>query len=614
MAEGTPSRAREGWLARAGERARRWLVHPRWPLVVAAIAFVLVLPSLGLGHMVDDLMHAYVLRGGDVPGGPEPPWDLYTFADGGDGLRRGIDEGLFPWWTSPALKLSFLRPPSSVLVTFDHQVLGAHPWASHLLSCLVYAALVLLVAHLFRRLLPGAAGGLAALLFAVDDAHHFPVMWIANRHAVVSAALAVAALLVHLRARDPGARGRLGAWTGAALLALSLAAGESALGIVPYALAWAWWLDPGGRRAAVRALAPWGLVLAAWAAIYVAGGYGASGSGVYLDPSGQPLAFAAGVAERLPRLLLAQLFGPPADLAPLVPPEAATAAAVAGLVLLAAVAAGLWRGSRSDPAQRPLAAAMVLSLIPACAVFPSDRLLILSGIGAFGLIAIAIVRAGRTWRDRRSGDVAAPDAPRLPGLAFAALLLAVHLPIAALSMPVRIASTAQVFTAGIARGAATVPHDDGVRGKTLVVLVAADALMTQYMFLEHLAAGRPAPDTARILAVASRGEVSVEREGDRALVLRATHAVNGDVFSRLFRAGAYVAGERIDAGDLSIEVLEVGADGLPRALRARFARPIDTSTQRWIAWQGRGFVEVPILGPGERVTLPATDWFTAMAP
>lgn len=591
---------RSSWATRA-RRVGSWLVHPRWPWIVAAVAFVLVLPSLPLGHMVDDLMHAHALRGGEVPGGPRGIWDMYRFADGGEGLARGVAKGMFPWWSSPSLKFAFFRPLSSVLIALDHQVLGDVPWLSHLLSCGAYAALALLVALLLRRLVPGAAGGLAALLYAVDDAHHFPVLWIANRHAILSGALGVAALLAHLRWRE--GRGR--AWTGPLLMLLSLAAGESALTVVPYVLAWAWWMDPAGRRAALRALAPWGAVIALWAAGYVAGGYGASGSEVYLDPLGQPGRFLAGLATRLPQLLLAQLFLPPADVAPLIPPERAVVAAVVGLALLTAVVVPLHRLTRAHPAHRVLAAGMVLSLVPACAVFPSDRLLVLSGVGAFGLVAIALVEVGRRWLAR--------DASR-SAVAFAAVMTAVHLVLATLLMPVRIASTGAVFTAGIARGAATVPHDPGVVGKTLVVLVAPDALMTSYMFLDHLAAGRPAPDRARVLAVAQKGAVTALREGEQSLVLRGSEALNVDVFSRLFRADRYAAGERIEAGDMTVEVLAVDAAGFPIEVRYVFDRALDPAHQRWITWRGRGFVELPILAVGESVVLPATDWMTAMAP
>ena len=62
--------------------------------------------------------------------------------------------------------------------------------------------------------------------------------------------------------------------------------------------------------------------------------------------------------------------------------------------LLIAVVVPLLRLTRGHPAQRFLAVGGIVSLVPACAAFPSDRLLVLSGIGGSGLVAIAAALSG----------------------------------------------------------------------------------------------------------------------------------------------------------------------------------------------------------------------------
>jgi hypothetical protein len=64
-----------------------------------------------------------------------------------------IDFGLFPWWTSPGLRLAFFRPLSAISMWVDYQLWPNLPALMHLHSLLLYAALVAAATLLYRRLL-----------------------------------------------------------------------------------------------------------------------------------------------------------------------------------------------------------------------------------------------------------------------------------------------------------------------------------------------------------------------------------------------------------------------------------------------------------------------------
>jgi hypothetical protein len=66
------------------------LESPRMPLVAAAVAFALALPTVALGYFLDDRYHELVMRGLPFPGGAHGVWDLYRFADGGPAYREGL--------------------------------------------------------------------------------------------------------------------------------------------------------------------------------------------------------------------------------------------------------------------------------------------------------------------------------------------------------------------------------------------------------------------------------------------------------------------------------------------------------------------------------------------
>ena len=278
----------------------RWFAFPRilWLSLLAALG--LTLPTAWLGFMSDDFIHLLILEGFPAPG---TPWDLFRFA-GGDPAetQRLMDEGPYPWWTLPELKIAFWRPLSSALETLDYRLFGRDALGYHLHSVAWYLAVVALFGALLRRWMPGSLAMLALLLFAMDDSHLLPVGWISNRNALVSTALALAGLWLHLEWREAGKRQALP--LSLLALAVSLTAGESALGVFAYVLAYELLGDKGGVKERLRAIAPAALLGLVYLVVYKLNGYGAHGSGSYMDPVGEPGRFLVGALARVPVLWL----------------------------------------------------------------------------------------------------------------------------------------------------------------------------------------------------------------------------------------------------------------------------------------------------------------------
>ncbi|HZI07883.1 MAG TPA: hypothetical protein VEZ71_27945, partial [Archangium sp.] len=262
----------------------RWLAFPRilWLSLLAAL--VLTLPTAWLGFMSDDFIHLLILEGFPAPG---TPLDLFRFA-GGDPveLQRLMDEGPYPWWTLPELKLTFWRPLSSALAVLDHTLFGRNAVGYHLHSLAWYLGMVALFGTLLRRLLPGALGALALFLFAINGAHFMVAGWIANRNALVAAVPALFGLWMHLESRE--SRRTWALPLSLAGLAVGLMGGESALGLFAYVLAYELLGDKGGVKERLRAIAPAALLGLVYLVVYKLNGYGASGSGSYMDPVGEP--------------------------------------------------------------------------------------------------------------------------------------------------------------------------------------------------------------------------------------------------------------------------------------------------------------------------------------
>jgi hypothetical protein len=404
---------------------KRWLDFPRALWLALVVALVLALPTLGMGFALDDHIHLLILEGRWPLGSP---FDLFRFAGGdAEGMRRIVQEGPYPWWTLPELKIAFWRPLSSALAVLDHRLFGREALGYHLHSLAWYLGLVAVFGALLRRLLPGALGVLALFLFAVDDAHLLPVGWIANRNALVSTTLALVGLWLHLEWRE--ARRPWAPPFSLAVLAVSLTAGETALGVFAYLLAYELLGARGNGVERLRALVPAALLALAYLGVYKMLGYGAHGSAMYLDPVGEPVRYLSAALGRGPALI-GGLLGVPVDLWGLLPGSrpVLVGAGLMGLGLIGLLLRSAWPALSEEERRhcRWLFAGAALSLLPVASAMPMGRLLLVPGLGGSVLLAVVLLQA---WRSRSRGW-------RPRGLAVAGGVLALlHLVLAPLGWP-----------------------------------------------------------------------------------------------------------------------------------------------------------------------------------
>ncbi|MCP4808085.1 MAG: hypothetical protein GY884_22300 [Proteobacteria bacterium] len=167
------------------------------------------------------------------------PWgtpNVFAFFHGDN--AQWVESGMVPWWLDPALDIRFLRPLSTLTHVIDHQLFGTWAVGPHAHGILWYVASVVVVGLFLREVLPERIAWISTLLFALDDAHWYAALWIANRNALVALVPALLGLVAHIRWR----RGwRPGLPLSVLGLALGLAGGEPALGVFALLLAYQRW-------------------------------------------------------------------------------------------------------------------------------------------------------------------------------------------------------------------------------------------------------------------------------------------------------------------------------------------------------------------------------------
>jgi hypothetical protein len=576
------------------------LSSSRMQRVVTFAALLLAATSIGPHRALDDYVLALIARArGAAVGLERAPLDLFTFTTGNAATNhRLMDVGLMlPWWTDPELKIAFFRPVSSLTHWLDESLWPSSPVLMHLHSLLWFAVLLTAVGAVYRRLDGSArAAGLAFLLYALDDAHGPTLAWLANRNALIAGAFGAAALIGHDAWRKRGSL--LGALLAPLSLLAGLLAGELAIGAVGYLVAYAAVLDTGSRRGRALSLVPTAAVVLGWRVYWLGAGYGARGSGAYVDPLGSPLAFCAGLPVRLAVLLHGQFSAPPSDLAFLAPPSHRPLLITIAVATVAIVAWLLLPFVRTDKTCRFWALGMILALLPLAATFPSDRLLLFVGLGACALLG----RLVDEWIRRTSDGSGASNARSVLSGCFVAL----HLLGAPLLLPIR-AGQMEVFAVAHAKGESGIPADAAIAGRTVVLVAAPTVLFANYIQAERELLGIPRPAHLYVLASAS-SPIHVERAGPQALLLRPERGFLYTPLEQHYRGKRpFAAGDRVALSRMTAEVVEALPDGRPGAVRFDLGTAQGMDAPLVLTWTDGRFSElaIPETGP---VTLPEEDF------
>ncbi|HEX4334882.1 MAG TPA: hypothetical protein VH062_03150 [Polyangiaceae bacterium] len=550
--------------------------------LVAAV--VLCVPSLGSGLQTEDVAHLAASRSSGgwtnlFGNGATSAADVYAMKD----------SGALPWITSDDFSLSLWRPLASITHHLDYRFWPDRPVLMHVQSVCWLIAAILGASMLFRRLSSGlAAATLATAFYAIDDGHGFVVGWLANRNALVAAAFAFPALVAHDRWRRDG--WRPGGVVAGVLAWTALQGGEIAAGAFGYAAAHVLFLDPAPWRRRWVPLVPWVVAGLAWLVPYRALGYGARGSGAYVDPLSAPRDFIVALGTRLPALLFADLTGSPAERANFDFPWGLAIAVVSvGVISVGAVA---WL--RRDARARFWLAGMFLATLPACGTYPGDRLLVVAALGGMALAGELVAAA--------FGLAVLPRARWARVVAtLAGLLLVLSDGVAAVSvLPAQ--SMGPAFAQSDLTRLTTSAYEGATPHKDLVLLNGVDFYDMGVLGTLHAATSHDLPAVTRVL-YGGLDPITVVRTSDNELTVTAPHSFVAPGMNRVYRglSRPLHPGDGLQLTRMRYVVQKVDTDGMPTVVTFTFATSLDdTDAVVLKRWNGALFLPfvVPPVGGG----------------
>lgn len=572
----------------------RWLTRPRAALVVALLAFAMSLPAISLGLIGDD--YDLAARVGAAP------LAAYEFHSRDPATRREAlvaarDAGQVPWWVDDDFHQAFMRPLGSLSLALDFALWPRAVWWMHVENSLLFAAIVLLVAALYKRLaLSPRVVALATFFFAMNGSQSMTVAFIAARNTLLSVACGLLALWLYLRSEpdesEPGSRA---VWHVGSVLALACALLSAEIGVSAFLLllSYAYVLERGALRTRALRLLPHTLLVVGWQAVYQLAGYGASTSGFYRTPFADPLGFVFGLLTGLPIYLTSVLTVPFATLSGIAP-WALAVASVLSLGVLFLMRRLFVPLLRDDRAVRFFAVGAALSVIPLGTTLPQDRLVFFINFGISGLLAKLIVQR----LDRHNLTLPRVGARRL------FYLHAVGAPL--IYFPFLLGS---YTTNGFAGGAAALEQALPRGGEQGVVLLNAPMhipVQLQRQMREHVNA--PTVPFVHLLYEGS-APATVVRTAARTLELDASRGYLASTFVRTARDPAvrpFHPGDMVTLPRMRVTVLEVTSEGAPKRVRFDFHEAMEQHRlMEWIGDEPRLRAWPSI---GERIELPAVSF------
>jgi hypothetical protein len=583
------------WLA-----FERWLTRPAARWAVPLIGVVLCATAVGRHYALDDYVLFLLARGDPrITGLAQGSFDLFTFTTGRppDNLAL-IEHGvMLPWFTDPELRVAFFRPLSSLTHRLDLALWPGTPQLMYLHSLAWLGALLGLVALLYRRLETTAVvAGLASLLYAVDHVHGPAVAWLSNRNALVATFFGVLTLVVHDAARRGASR--TAHVLGPVCLSVGLLSGEFAIGAGAYLVAYALFLETKGWRSGLFSLWPYLVVIGIWQIVYKTHDFGVHGSGVYVDPVGDPGRFLAALPTRLAVLMAAELGFLPSDALTLGPPKTVPLLVALAALTLAAAALVLVSFLRSDRVARFWALGMAAAAVPVAASFPSDRVLFFVGLGGMALVARVITAIF---------DPRAPYAGSLVRTSVAAGLSLIHLALSPALLPAR-AAQMQLLGRTLETASAVLDRVPDLETKSVVIVNAPLEIFATYIQAERAFEYRTRPPHLHPLSSAAT-ELQVTRTGSSELTLKREQGFLLTPLERHYRSAvaSLSVGSRVELSQMTAEVVSTTDDGRPAEVRFRFREPLESARLSFLCWKGDRYVPFDLPALGSTVTLPAED-------
>lgn len=606
---------------------RKALEYKYFPLAIALIAFLVSLPTIKTGLMLDDLIHRSMLVGPDrlpreiyrtglTPGKPgklsTAIFDLFVFCGDQQQTDRGREYGTLPWRTPKKFKASLWRPLTGFSHWLDYRLFPDSPPLMHVHSLLWFSAVIFLIAVFYRRLLgPTWVAALAVILYLIDENNTFPVMFNAHRNSLIALVFGLLCALAHHNWRKNSSL--IAAVAAPVFLLLSLLSAEAGIATFAFILAYAIALEEGPIAKRAATIIPAVCTIILWRLVYNALGYGVDNIGIYVDPLNEPACYTLALLERLPIMLLGIFSAIPADYVSSLSPPAKIWFMIIVFILLLFLLLAMLPLLRKNKLALYFCLATIFAVIPFCACFPSSRNLLFASIPGFALIAVFI-----TDVFKKASYLPKSLLYRIAIWLICISLFLTHLPGALLGKTI---GSKVMISMLPGLGAPKNVAETVSKDQTLVFVNSPCVLSMAFLPFEQAYRGRDIPQSIKVLAPAFR-TLEVQRPDEKTLIIKAKEGnlfSCGDIgpmhiaymfklFNDLFQdeKSVFRNGDKFILPQLTVTVARVDKNAMPTELSFVFSVPLEDNSLSFYQYDWHSLSYKPFEAPavGQAVELP----------
>jgi hypothetical protein len=541
-----------------------------------AVGMLLALPALWVGMQLDDYFHwGLVTQRSQVlqTVSPASPYGLFSFLDGDPARVMDLmNLGLVPWWTYPQVEYAFWRPLTELTHGLDYGIWPSHPVVMHVHSLLYFTLMLWCGFRLFNQIQGQSKAWVwAVFLFTLSYAHGVPAGWLANRNAVLAVLFVILTLSAHHQWRE-GTRSPLNLKS-SVFFTLGLLCGEMAVTAAAYLFSYVFFYERGPWRERIYSLVPYGVIGAAWLSVRTILGYGASGSGHYIDVLQTPGLFVQLLMERGLDLLGGLFWVIPPELGSGLPDARRLVFLLMfGLLMLVA-----WPLLKADRRARFWLLGALLCLVPVCSTIPHSRLLIASTVGSAGFLGLLIA----AWRN---GELAPLGFKRVLTSALMGLVVVLQIGLSALLLPLemvsmRLAGDGMLNNGALSWDLSNIPRD------TTPILI-NPPLSSAGGYINGVRAYHSLPVTSKTWLLASGTQpLTLSVLNRHTLDIQSEKGLYDPIQEGVLRGPQvpFSVGDSVQLAGMIVTVMQVD-NGIPVHARFQFARPITSDSYQFAHW------------------------------
>jgi len=284
---------------------------------ICFIAFLLSVPSLFNGFVLDDYYHRLVMSNtmySNLLVETDYSWGLFSFLQG-DSEKNSIlvSKGVLPWWVFPEIKYTFFRPLSELSIAIDYFLWANNPVAMHLQNTFWFVLCVFSAGLFLFKNAPKNVAILSLIFFLLEGSHGFAISWLASRNAMIACAMSFFSLY-YLSAffQDKNIKFYIVTMV---FHIMALLAGEIGITSAAFLSLYIIIFPKDSFIKKFKLCIPIIAITFFWVGLRSVLEYGAYGTGAYIDPFKYPGEFITSVIDQVPLIFFSLCVGLPVEVA-----------------------------------------------------------------------------------------------------------------------------------------------------------------------------------------------------------------------------------------------------------------------------------------------------------